>query len=224
MRARRGVVALGLFIALALPFLGAWFAPLAAGGPLSVARVVRGAVAHWLVVVALVALVRMLERRDLASIGLRRLRWWTLPLGLAAAVLLFGLAPLAQQANHALGLDGDPDIVRSLMALPFWLRALLVVTAGVFEELAFRGYALERLAELTGRPGLAALATWAVFTLCHGPSFGFAHLLPVAFIGALVTALYLWQRDLVVNIVAHAAFDGIGLLVVPALMASSPAA
>jgi membrane protease YdiL (CAAX protease family) len=95
---------------------------------------------------------------------------------------------------------------------------LLVVTAGVFEELAFRGYALERLSELTGRRWLAALASWAAFTLCHGPSFGFAHLLPVAFVGALVTALYLWQRDLVVNIVAHAAFDGIGLLLVPALL------
>ena len=217
MTARRGAVLFGLSVALVVPFFSASFARLAPGTYPSIGRLVLGVGLHWLIVAVLVATVFLLERRDAASIGLRRLRWWTVPLGLAAAGLLFAAAPLAQAANHALGLDGDTRVIRWLMALPLWLRALLVVTAGVFEELAFRGYALERLAEVTGRRWLAALATWAAFTLCHGPSFGFAHLLPIGFVGALVTALYLWRRDLVVNVVAHAAFDGIGLLVVPAL-------
>jgi membrane protease YdiL (CAAX protease family) len=215
--------ALGLVLALAVPFLSVAFAEQALGGALPpVARLLAGVAMHWADAFAILAIVFLLERRGAASIGLRPLRARTLVLGLAAAVVMFlAVAPI-QYLNHALGLQGDPALVRWLMSQPFWLRATLVVTAGVFEEIAFRGYALERLAELTGRRWLAALVTWGAFTLCHGPSFGYAHLLPVAFVGALVTALWLWKRDLVLNIVAHAAFDGIGLLLIPALMALAP--
>ena len=59
-----------------------------------------------------------------------------------------------------------------------------VITAGVFEETAFRGYALERLAP---------------------------------YVGGLVTLLYLWRRDLLLNMIAHSTIDAIGLIVVPAL-------
>jgi membrane protease YdiL (CAAX protease family) len=215
--ARRGATWAGLALALGLPFFGAAFAGHAQGAFPSTGRLLLGAALHWADAIAIVALVFLVERRGAASIGLAPLRWWTLPLGVACAVLIFLATPLVQVVNHALGLDADPGVVRWLLAQPAWLRALLVVTAGVFEEIAFRGYALERLAELTGSRRLAAFLTWALFTLCHGPSFGYAHLLPVAFVGALVTALWLWRRDLVVNIVAHAAFDGIGLLLIPAL-------
>jgi membrane protease YdiL (CAAX protease family) len=51
---------------------------------------------------------------------------------------------------------------------------LLVVTAGVFEETLYRGYALERLSSLWGSQWLAATATLALFTLMHAPAVGWA--------------------------------------------------
>jgi uncharacterized protein len=101
------------------------------------------------------------------------------------------------------------------MVLPFILRLALVVTAGIFEEVLYRGYAIERLTTIWGSQWTAAVVTVALFILAHLPVIGFAHLPPVAVVGVLVTLLYLWRRDLILNMVAHATIDGIALLVVP---------
>lgn len=213
----RRATGLGLFVALGVPFIGFALTPAMDGRP-SIERLAWGAALHWLHLAALLAIVAFLERRDASSIGVRRWTWGTIPLGIAAAALMFVATPLVQGLNTRLGLHGDSTLVVFLMGLPFALRLLLTLTAGVFEETLFRGYALERLAEITGSRPAAALVTWAAFTLAHGPAYGFTHLLPIAGIGALVTALYLWRRNLVVNIVAHAVFDGVPLLLLPALV------
>jgi membrane protease YdiL (CAAX protease family) len=43
------------------------------------------------------------------------------------------------------------------------------------------------------------------------------HLVPVFIVSALITLLYLWRRDLVLNMVAHVTVDAIALLLAPAL-------
>lgn len=59
--------------------------------------------------------------------------------------------------------------------------------------------------------------TVALFTLAHIPAVGLAHLLPVFIVSMFVTLLYLWRRDLVVNVTALATIDGVALLLVPLL-------
>ena len=68
-----------------------------------------------------------------------------------------------------------------------------------------------------GSKWLAAAATLVLFTLMHVPAVGWAHLLTVGIVGGLVTMLYLWRRNLLVNVVAHATIDAVGLLVAPLL-------
>ena len=92
-----------------------------------------------------------------------------------------------------------------------------VITAGVFEETAFRGYALERLAPYVGGRWAAATLTLVLFALAHASAVGTAHLPPILIVGGLVTLLYLWRRDLLLNMIAHSTIDAIGLIVVPAL-------
>jgi len=61
----------------------------------------------------------------------------------------------------------------------------------------------------------------AFFTLAHIPARLLlnrdAKLLPVFIVSVFVTLLYLWRRDLVINVVAHATIDGVGLLLAPLL-------
>jgi membrane protease YdiL (CAAX protease family) len=64
---------------------------------------------------------------------------------------------------------------------------------------------------------LPAGVTVVLFTLAHVPAVGFDHLLPVAIVSVFVTLLYLWRRDLILNMVAHATIDAIGLLLAPIL-------
>jgi len=204
----------GLCIALLGPVLPPLIGSLAGGSEFSPARLGWGVVVHWLIFAAIVAWVILVERRDLASIGVRPLRWWTLPLGLVAGALIIGISG---SLIAALQLSSDTRYAGYLLSQPWPVRLLLVVTAGVFEETAYRGYALERLTPVLGSKWLAAGVTVLCFAFAHIPAVGFSHVLPVLIVSIPVTLLYLWRRDLVLNMVAHATVDAISLLIVPAI-------
>jgi membrane protease YdiL (CAAX protease family) len=202
----------GLFVALIVPFLTFAVGRIVFGEEQSQARVVSGLVIHWVNLAALIAIVVFGERRSLASIGLRRIRWWTIPAGLFAGV---AITFLSGTLVSALRLSSDVQFVTYLQSLPFVTRLLLALTAGVFEETLYRGYALERLTMIWGNKWVAAVVTVALFTLAHLPVVGIAHLLPVGIVSVFVTLLYLWRRDLILNMAAHATVDAIGLLLAP---------
>jgi membrane protease YdiL (CAAX protease family) len=204
----------GLLLSLAGPPAAFIIAAVVYGAEQSPTRTAWGLVIHWINLVALLAVVMRVERQPLSSIGLRPLRWWTIAVGLLAGVMI---TILAGTVSKLLGLSGDQSYVKILQSLPFMMRLLLALTAGIFEETLFRGYALERLATLLHNKWGAAGVTLAIFTLVHIPAVGLAHLAPVFIAGTFITLLYLWRRDLVVNMVAHATVDGIGLLLIPAL-------
>lgn len=205
---------LGLFLALVAPALPSFVDPIFFGTALTSARIAWGIVVHWVNLAALIAVVMLLERRKLASIGLRPLHWSTIPLGLLAGLVIL---PASSSLAEAVGASSDTHFVAFLQSLPFATRLLLVVTAGVFEETLYRGYAFERLASAFNSKWVAGAITVALFTLAHIPAVGLAHLLPVFIVSMFVTLLYLWRRDLVVNVVAHATIDGLGLLLAPIL-------
>jgi membrane protease YdiL (CAAX protease family) len=175
-------------------------------------RIVSGLVTHWVTLAGLAAVIVLWERMSPASIGLRPLRWGTIPAGLLAGV---AITFLSSAFVSALRFSSDAHYAAYLQSLPFILRLALVVTAGIFEEVLYRGYAIERLTTILRSQWAAALVTVALFILAHLPVIGFAHLLPVAVVSVLITLLYLWRRDLILNMVAHASIDGIALLVVP---------
>jgi len=205
---------LGLFIALVVPILSYAIAQAAFGTAQSAARVATGLVVHWINLGLLIGVLALAERRPLSSIGLRPLRVWTIPAGIIAGVVI---AMVSGALIGLFKLHADPQLVGYLLSLPLILRVLLVITAGVFEETLYRGYALERLADILGNRWLAAIVTVVLFTLAHAPVYGITHLAPVAVISVLITLLYLWRRDLVLNMVAHATVDALPLLLAPLL-------
>jgi membrane protease YdiL (CAAX protease family) len=204
----------GLLLALVVPTGLAFLAAPAYGTPEARAPLTWGILVHWANLAAVLAVVILAERQPPASIGLRPLRWWTVPLGLLAGLIIL---PLAAVLANAMGASADARFAAYLQSLPLTMRALLVLTAGIFEETLFRGYALERLASWLGNKWWAGALTAAIFTVAHLPAVGLAHLTPILIVSVLITLLYLWRRDLVVNIVAHVTIDGIGLLLVPVL-------
>ena len=153
----------------------------------------------------IVFLVVRFEHLPLTSIGLRTPDWSTLVTavclfvaGILMQVLVIG--PLVERWG-----DGRPAAeIAALATLPAWYRVVLGATGGIVEETLYRGYAVERLATLTGRRWLGAALATLVFAAAHIPSWGvrFAFLadLPA---GILLVAFYLWRRDLVANMLAH---------------------
>jgi membrane protease YdiL (CAAX protease family) len=129
----------------------------------------------------------------------------------AGVVMLAGLAAIYYVLFPALHLS-EGQQMNQLIATPFWWRFISVIRAAVGEEVLFRGYAIERLQELTGSRTVAAVLSCAVFSLAHVGPWGWSHLLIAGFGGVMLTALYLWRRNLWVNIIAHFIVDGVAVL------------
>ena len=209
------ITAAGLFIALFVPVLPALVGSLLErGADFSTERVGWGLVVHWLIFATIVAWVVLVEHRDLASIGVHPIRWWIVPLGLVAGTVILGASGVLIGVLH---LSSGTGFAAYLLSLSLPTRVMLVITAGVWEETAYRGYALERLASILGSKWLAGGITVLCFAFAHIPAVGLNHIFPVLIVSTFVTLLYLWRRDLVLNMVAHATVDAISLLVLPAL-------
>jgi membrane protease YdiL (CAAX protease family) len=83
---------------------------------------------------------------------------------------------------------------------------LLSVSAGVCEELVYRGFLLTRLRELTGNTVLPLLATSVAFGLAHIYQSVPAALSSCVF-GLILGVFTLGSRNLFPAILAHAAWD-----------------
>jgi membrane protease YdiL (CAAX protease family) len=159
----------------------------------------------------------MAERRPLSSIGFRAPGIMDLVLGLVFGIgAVLGIGVIFAIILPALHLSVAQKIT-SLFQMPFWFRVLLVTRAAFVEEIAFRGYGFERLSELTRNKWFAALATCALFTLAHYSGGGWGQVIIAAWGGVVLTALYLWRRNLWANILCHWVTDGVGFLLVPML-------
>jgi len=199
--------AITLMVVLALPLSG-W---LVHGSSLT--AVAGRELVFWALTLVLIAYVHLVERRSISSIGLKPLKWKTIVFGvLGAFVMVAGMAFIYLVIFPALGLSPNEPGTVAMIALPFWLRVLIIVRAAVFEEIFFRGFMIERLTEILGSRWGAAAVSLAAFTFLHLGYWGWAHLMIAGFGGIVLTALYLWRRDLTANMIAHLLTDAIGFL------------
>ena len=211
----------GIAIGFLGPLLLASPASRVLGDPERVRTMLIYQLAMWAFLAAVLWIVLGVERRPLASIGLRPPGVRSIAMGLAlAAVIMWVLTPFNVWLLGKLGLGGFEEGIATARRMPTWLLAFAVLTAGVVEEVLYRGFPLERLAEATGSAALAGAITVLVFALVHWPTWGAGPVLSFVVSGVVVTAFYVWQRDLTATIVAHVVVDAMGLIVVPWLSAN----
>ena len=159
------------------------------------------------------------------SVGLRRPASWgrTLLLGIAVGVVyqffsLYVLEPLIVL------LTGEPIDLRQFTSIEgnvflLCLFLLLVWTLAAFgEEFVYRGYLMNRVAELAGGGGTA----WALSLVVVSVLFGVVHayqgisgVTANVAAGLVYGALYLWSgRNLWAPIIAHGVYDTVALLLI----------
>ena len=211
---RRAASLTGLALALVVPAAATSFpvieTPAAAGATRAILLNEAGT---WALTLAVLAIVRFWERRPLASIGLGRPSWRAIRFGGSVVIGLIVLAALAGLAVESTGLAVPEQPEQLVLSLPVWLQVLVVATAGFTEEVLFRGYAVERMTELTGSRWIGAFLPVLVFGAVHAPFWGLGHALIAGMTGFWLTLLYLWRRDLWTNITAHALLDGVVFVV-----------
>ena len=158
---------------------------------------------NWVCAIALLLIIRFGERLPFRSVGIGRatvkssLAWGGV-IAVVCAVLAFAMAAPTHYNGGSSG--------AALAKLPLWLTTIIVLRAGVLEELFYRGYAIERLEALGLNRFWAGIIPLLIFGVAHRTG-GWANIVIALVLGAVLTLFYLWRRDLVANMIGHFMVD-----------------
>ena len=157
----------------------------------------------WASAAALLIIIRRGERLPFRSIGLGTCHWWkSIAWGLAIAVIS---AAVVGGLAYLTGYGHGPGSA-AFEKLPLWLVTLIVVRAGVVEELFYRGYAIERLRMIGLGRFWSITIPLVIFSIGHW-SGGAANILIAFAAGLVLTGFYVWRRDLAANMIGHGVVD-----------------
>jgi len=159
------------------------------------------------------------------QVGLTRYRNWkvTLCLGVAAGLLLEGFQLFVSQPLLVRWLHKQPDL-ETFRALNGNLKWTLIALVGAWtlaafgEEMVYRGYLMNRVADLFNRTRSA----WIISLIAVHVGFGLAHayqgvtgVIDEGLMGLLLGLIYLRTgRNLSVPIIAHGVGDSIDLVLI----------
>ena len=155
----------------------------------------------------LLLLVRYWERMKFESVGLKMPSFFDVASALLFSLANFYLIALRYRLKSALPTGLGLYSQGSWLSLPHpvWLTLLI---ADVFEEeLGARAYVIERLDSWSGSAWLAGGVSWFASLLMHIRSYGIVGGLRRAPMMLLLTALYLWRRNLPICMLAHFLMD-----------------
>jgi CAAX protease family protein len=169
----------------------------------------------WVLAALCVVLAATISPSGISTLGVRSVSIETLVLGVVTAVGTLVLFAVIGFIQRAMGLpNADIAMFARVTALAPLHKLLLVVTAGVTEEILYRGYAIGLGQVLFGSVWVAASLSLLVFTLAH-LNWRASHLISVAVAGGAVTVLFVLSRDLNACILAHALVDGVAVALMP---------
>jgi uncharacterized protein len=151
----------------------------------------------------LIWIVRRREKLPLSSVGIGTSPLWkSLAWGVVIAIACVVPALLIAKVTGY----GHGAASQTFSKLPIWAVFIVVVRAGVVEELFYRGYPIERLKRL----GFGRAASWVIPLVLFGAahwSGGAANVVMALVLGGILTAFYQWRQDLVSNMFGHFLVD-----------------
>lgn len=205
-------VILGLLLCLVAPLVLGFIVT-----PLVKIPMVTNELVMWGLDFVVIAIVLFWERRPLSSIGFRGLTWKDGLLVLLLGALLFVLAPILSilVARVTGGSSNAVTVLSDLAKQSLFFRILMALRAAVTEEMLFRAYPIERMKNLTGNVWIGAIISLVIFSILHLSGWGWVHVIVVIIPGLILTFLYIWKRNLILNILVHFFPDFVFVLIAP---------
>ena len=158
------------------------------------------------------AFARVLDRKRLRDFGLRLHRAWlgNFAKGAALAVLILGAIFAFSLAVGSIRVEGFSRAApEGVSVVVYFLGALLAfLSVGVYEELMFRGYVLQRLNDRAGKTA-SILVSSVIFAVMHGlnPGADAFGIFNTVGIGAILCVLYFRTGSLWMSIGFHTAWN-----------------
>lgn len=137
--------------------------------------------------------------------GGRWASWRGVAVDVAIALPFWALWESTAYGVHwLLGPNGAKSVVsllpQSLLEILIWIATS--ITAGICEEMAFRGYLQRQFHALSGNVVMSVLGQGLVFGLFHFYQ-GWKNVIVICVLGVLFGALAAWRRNLRANIIVH---------------------
>jgi tetratricopeptide (TPR) repeat protein len=173
--------------------------------------------AYQLIATAVIfGIVIALERKPLSSIGLRRPTLSDVGLGLAlfvAVLIADGVIRISCWFFFSNSMSNVASIqMNSFMRTPAGLGVIVAAAGSFSEEVAARGFAIDRLRIVTGRLALAAVAALVLDLAAHVPFWGWRYVILIAPMQLLFVLMYLWRKDIMACIIGHFLVDAMPFL------------
>jgi membrane protease YdiL (CAAX protease family) len=205
----------GLALALLGPGLVAWLSKRSPAAETSVEASLPWLTAFAALVAAVWAIGVFAQRLGASDLGFGGTSLASLPLAIAlTGFFIFVFGPLAAWALAKFNLGSFDAGASRFAGLPGCYLALTIIVVAGSEEWLYRGYAIERLAALTGNVWLAGGISLLAFGLAHLPLWGIGVSLTTFVSGGILTALYIWRRDVAFLMLAHVLTDLYGFMLV----------
>ena len=176
-------------------------------------------IAFWILFLVIMLWVYFVEKKTITSIGWKKITVKTVFVGIGLGIALFILFGVIMTVIQAIGLELNQEVAQlfASQSIPFLM--LIVLRAAVVEEVLYRGYAFERILELTKSKWVAALVPVLIFMLAH-LTWGVGHLVFVFFAGGLFMIAYISKKNLGLLMIIHFTTDVFAMLVLPMLAGS----
>ena len=168
-----------------------------------------GFAVFWVLALAVLSFNRRLEKQTLTAVGWLDLSWKQALGAVVIGLLLSLLVPLLSLLVSSLvPASQTGSIAEVTTTYPWWVILLSVITAGITEEILFRGYPIERLLAGNYSIWLSGGLSLIFFVAIHASGWNLAHIIGVVLpLGLALTGLYLWQRNLLFVIIVHLMID-----------------
>jgi len=164
----------------------------------------------------ILGIVVAIERKPLSSVGLRRPTMSDVGLGLGLflaveiAAAVFRLLLVALFPNSMINVANCR--LNSFMRVPAGLGLIVAAAAGFSEEVAARGFAIDRIRIISGRLALAAGVALALDLAEHIPYWGWRYAIQIAPMQLLFVLMYLWRKDIMACMIGHFLTDAMPFL------------
>jgi len=155
---------------------------------------VFGLILIWILTVTLLFIIRRGENKALSSIGMKSISIKEIIIAIGLGIILSVTVPLLTLiVGQMMPATTNGGNINEISEKTSWLMLLAsILTAGITEEIVFRGYLIERLIEITKKTWLAIVISAVAFVLPHTLSWDKTHLIAVVLpMGLILSGLYL---------------------------------
>jgi membrane protease YdiL (CAAX protease family) len=171
-------------------------------------RTILGLILVWLVAIILLIIVKVGEKRPFSSIGIKSITVKEILLAVGIGIVLSLAVPALTWLISLILPSNGGGIEEVVSNTSWWLVLISILTAGITEEIIFRGYLIERINEISKKNVVAIIVSTIAFVLPHTLSWNMTHVIAVVIpMGFILSLIYLWKRNLVFNMIIHIVID-----------------